>query len=140
VAYGYFQRLPNGCLCVFALQGHLVFGAKYRRLVLTKEILENLRTMLGNGCQAFAATLEECDGARDHVPWLITYPPKVAIARRVNSLTGVSSRLMRKKRDPRIERALGGGNLWSPRYCAGSAGQTPLSIIKHYIEQQQTPD
>ncbi len=119
---------------------HLVFVTKYRRLVFTKEILEDLRTIFADVCQDFEATLEEFDGERDHVHRLVTYPPKVAISRLVNSLKGVSSRLIRKKHYPSIERALWGGSLWSPSYFAGSAGGASLSIIKQYIEQQNTPD
>ena len=119
---------------------HWVFVAQYRRLVFTKEMLEDWRTILSDVRQDFEAPGEAFDGARDHVHLLITYPPKVAISRRVNSLQGVSSRLIRKKHYPLIERALWGGNLWSPSYFAGSAGGAPLSIIKQYIEQQETPD
>ncbi len=88
---------------------------------------------------AQTATLEECDGARDHVHVLITYPPNVTISRLVNSLKSVSSRLIRKKHSPSIERALWGGSLWAPSYFAGSAGGAPLPIIKQSIKQQETP-
>ncbi|PSR22029.1 MAG: IS200/IS605 family transposase [Sulfobacillus acidophilus] len=130
----------TGRHCVFNLHVHLVFMTKYRRFVFTKEVLEDLRTIFSDVCQDFEATLEEFDGERDHGHLLITYSPKVAISRLVNSLKGVSSRLMRKKHDPSIERALWGGSLWSPSYFAGSAGGASLSIIHQYIEQQQTPD
>ena len=71
--------------CVFALHVHFVFVAKYRRLVFTKEIWEDLRTIFSAVCQNFEATLQEFDGERDDVHLLITYPPKVAISRLVNS-------------------------------------------------------
>ena len=54
------------------------------------------------------------DGEPDHVHLLINYPPKLAISSLVNSLKGVSSRLLR---------------------CGGA----PISVIRQYIEQQQTP-
>ncbi len=38
------------------------------------------------------------DGERDHVHLLINYPPKLAISNLVNSLKGVSSRLLRRDR------------------------------------------
>nr|MDA8346924.1 IS200/IS605 family transposase [Thermaerobacter sp.] len=63
----------------------------------------------------------------------------VAVSRLVNSLKGVSSRLIRKKNYPSIQKALWGGSLWSPSYFAASAGGAPLSIIRQYIEHQQTP-
>ncbi|WP_238839638.1 transposase, partial [Proteus mirabilis] len=31
------------------------------------------------------------------------------------------------------------GVLWSPSYFAGSCGGAPISIIRQYIEQQETP-
>jgi len=55
-------------------------------LVFTKEILEDFRTIFSDVCQDFEATLEEFDAERDHGHLLITYPPKVAISRLVNSL------------------------------------------------------
>ncbi|TLI79706.1 hypothetical protein FEK42_21080, partial [Escherichia sp. E2748] len=31
------------------------------------------------------------------------------------------------------------GVLWSPSYFASSCGCAPISVIRQYIEQQQTP-
>ena len=46
----------------------------------------------------FDVELVEMDGERDHVHLLINYPPKLAISNLVNSLKGVSSRLLRRDR------------------------------------------
>ncbi len=103
---------------MFNFHGHWVLVTKYRQLVLVlrKDILEDLRRIFSDVCENFEATWAEFDGAQDQVHLLITYRPKVAISRLVNSLKGVSSRLIRKKHDPTIERALWGGSLWSPSY------------------------
>jgi len=63
----------------------------------------------------------------------------VAVSALVNSLKGVSSRLVRKKNYPGIRKKLLGSALWSPSYFAGSCGGAPVGIIRQYIEQQQTP-
>ena len=89
-------------------------------------------------CHDFNAELVEFDGEKDHVHLLINYPPKVSIAKLVNCLKGVSSRMLRKKNYPEIMRNLWGNMLWSPSYLAGSCGGAPLEIIKQYIQQQQT--
>ncbi len=68
-----------------------------------------------------------------HVHLLLNYPPKVSISKLVNSLKGVSSRLIRKQH-PELDRYYWKGGLWSPSYFAGSCGGAPLSIIKQYIE------
>ena len=84
--------------------------------------------------------LVEFDGEKDYVHLLINYPPKVSVSRLVNSLKGVSSRLIRKKRYACIQDKLWAGALWSPSYFAASCGGAPISIIKQYIEQQDTPE
>ncbi|HEK3132177.1 TPA: IS200/IS605 family transposase, partial [Proteus mirabilis] len=81
----------------------------------------------------------EMDGERDQVHLLINYPPKLAISNLVNSLKGVSSRLLRRDRPDIAQRDYYKGVLWSPSYFAGSCGGAPISIICQYIEQQETP-
>ena len=87
---------------------HLVFVTKYRRAAFTKQILDALRVIFPSVCNDFEADLVEFDGEKYHVHLLITYPPKVSISRSVNSLKGVSSRLIRKKKYPSIRSLLWG--------------------------------
>ena len=132
--------IRHGRHCVFNLHIHLVFLTKYRRSVFTKAVLEDLKEIFASVCQDFEAELVEFDGEMDHVHLLINYPPKVSVSRLVNSLKGVSSRLIRKKRYACIQDKLWAGALWSPSYFAASCGGAPISIIKQYIEQQDTPE
>lgn len=132
--------LRRGRHVVFNLHVHLVFVAKYRRKVFTKEILDDMRQIFESVCTNFEAQLVEFDGENDHVHLLVNYPPKVSISKLVNSLKGVSSRMIRQKNYPSIREKLWGSALWSPSYFAGSCGGAPISIIRQYIEQQNTPD
>ena len=118
---------------------HLVFVTKYRREVFTKEILNALHVIFAQTCIDFEAELVKFDGEDDHVHLLVTYPPKVAVSNLVNSLNGVSSRMVRKKNYPSIQKKLWGNALWSTSYFAGSCGGAPIAVIRQYIEQQQTP-
>ena len=55
----------------------------------------------------------------------------------MNSLKGVSGRMMRKEFGdfhPRLKRW---GVLWSPRYFAASCGGAPIGILRQYIQQHQ---
>ncbi|QTQ31509.1 Transposase, IS200-like [Aromatoleum bremense] len=79
------------------------------------------------------------DGEDDPVHLLVSYPPKVSVSALVNSLKGVSSRMIRKKNYPSLRKKLWGGALCSPSCFAGSCGGAPIRIIRQYIEQQQTP-
>lgn len=119
---------------------HLVFVTKYRRGVFTAQILHDLRSIFTTVCSDFESQLVEFDGEDDHVHLLVNYPPKITVAALVNSLKGVSSRLIRLKNYPSIRRMLWGKSLWSPSYFAGSCGGAPIAVIRQYIEQQRTPD
>jgi putative transposase len=117
----------------------LVFVTRYRRGVFTKQILDDLHEILAKVCTDFQAELVEFDGEDDHVHLLVNYPPKVAVSALVNSLKGVSSRMIRKKNYPSVRKRLWGDALWSPSYFAGSCGGAPIEILRQYIEQQKTP-
>ena len=131
--------IRTGRHCVFMLHVHLVFVTRYRRGVFTKEILDELQIIFSGVCKDFEAELVEFDGEDDHVHLLVAYPPKTAVSHLVNSLKGVSSRLIRKRDFPSIRRKLWGKSLWSPSYFAGSCG-APLSALKQYIESQRAPN
>lgn len=131
--------LRRGRTCVFLMHVHLVFVTKYRREVFTKSILQDLKEIFLNICADFESKLVEFEGETDHVHLLVEYPPKIAISKLVNSLKGVSSRLIRKKGYSSIQKALWGDNLWSPSYFAGACGGAPLTVIRQYIEQQKSP-
>jgi putative transposase len=64
----------------------------------------------------------------------------MAVSSLVNSLKGVSSRLIRKKNYPSIQKKIFGGSLWSPSYFAGSCGGAPIAILRQYIENQRSPN
>jgi putative transposase len=133
------NEIRAGRHCVFNMHVHLVFVTKYRRKVFTKQQLDYMQTIFSDVCENFETELVEFDGEKDHVHLLVNYPPKVAISKLVNSLKGVSSRMLRKEFDS-IHRFYWKGMLWSPSYFAGSCGGAPIDIVKQYIEQQATPD
>ena len=130
-------EIRSGRHCVFNMHVHLVFVTKYRRGVFSNEILEDLGEIFASVCKDFESELVEFDGSSDHVHLLVNYPPKISVSSLVNSLKGVSSRLIRRKDYPAIQSKLWGNALWSPSYFAGSCGGAPISIIRQYIEQQQ---
>ena len=132
------NEVRHGRHCVFKMHVHLVFVAKYRRKVFDDDAIDRMRRMFGKVCEDMEASLVEMDGEDNHVHLLVEYPPKLAVSVLVNSLKGVSSRLLRKER-PDLRKRYWKNVLWSPSYFASSCGGAPIGIIKQYIEQQQTP-
>ena len=99
-----------------------------------------MRQVFLDVCLKFDSTLVQFDGEKDHVHLLVLYPPRIPIAKLVNSLKGVSSRILRQ-RFKIFKKAYWGNNvaLWSRSYFAASVGGAPIEILKQYIEQQKTP-
>ena len=131
------QDIRHGRHCVFEIYVHLVFVTKCRRGVLTEDMIHSLNPVFAKVCSDFEAELIECNGEDDHVHLLLKYPPKVALSKLVNSLKGVSSRLLQKD-FPQIQDKLWGNALWSGSYFAASCGGAPLEKVRTYIEEQRT--
>lgn len=130
-------EIRTGKHVVFLLHAHLVFVTKYRKAIFTENMLDSMKKVFTSVCEDFEAELIEFDGERDHVHLLVNYPPKVSISKLVNSLKGVSSRILRRDFKSQISKLLWKNVLWSPSYFAGSCGGAPLSIVKKYIQNQQ---
>ncbi|PYT40882.1 MAG: IS200/IS605 family transposase [Acidobacteria bacterium] len=132
------REIRHGRHCFFQLHVHLVFITKYRYRIFDGNAIERLRAIFSKVCLDFEAQLVEMDGEDNHVHLLVNYPPKHSISALVNSLKGVSSRLLRLER-PDLVRCYWKGVLWSPSYFAASCGGAPIGVLKAYIEQQKTP-
>lgn len=120
-----------------ALHAHIVFVAKYRRGLFSDRALADLRQSFIDVCHDFGVMLRECDGEDDHIHLLVEFPPSVQLSKLVNSLKGVSSRRLRAKKFPEIEKKLRGGHLWSPSYFIASCGGAPLEIVRDYVASQR---
>jgi putative transposase len=134
------EDIRTGRHCVFALHAHLVFVTKLRHKVFSDRHLTRLEEIMRAVCADFECELVEFNGENNHIHLLVTFPPKVAIARLVNSLKGVSSRRMRQEfPDLARHHYYRATKLWSGSYYAGSASEAPLNALHQYIEQQNHP-
>ena len=126
----------HGRSVVSALHVHLVFVTKYRRCIFSERVYEVMRNLFHTVCLKFGTRLVEMNGEGDHVHLLVEYPPHMSVSKLVNSLKGVSSRMIRKEKFPEITKKLWREKLWSPSYFAASCGGAPLEVLKRYIENQ----
>ena len=129
----------RGRHAVWDCHAHLVFVTKYRRGVLTGQILEDCEKVMRKVCDDFGVSLDEFNGEDDHVHLLVRFPATVQLSRLVNSLKGVSSRHLRRDHAEHISRFLWNGHLWSRSYYCGTAGGAPLSVVAEYVQSQRRP-
>jgi putative transposase len=131
--------IRRGRHAVWACYVHLVFVTKYRRGVFNGPMLDTCEHIMTETCDDFGVTLVEFNGEDDHVHLLVEFPPTVQLSRLVNSLKGVSSRMLRRNHPERTRRFLWGNHFWSRSYYVGTAGGAPLSVIREYVEDQRRP-
>lgn len=129
----------TGRSCVFKNHVHLVFVTKYRRNVLTREIIDDLKNIYYETCKQMDSELLEFNGEDDHVHLMVAVNPKIAIANLVGKLKGKSSYLMRRDHWSLVKKKLWGNHFWSPSYCVVSCGGASLEVVKAYIKNQRKP-
>lgn len=114
--------IRTGRRAVWDLHVHLVFVTKSRADVFTPPMLTACENTMRAVCENFGAILEEFNGETDRVHLLVTYPATVTVSSLVNSLKGVSSRILRRDYGPQLVPYLQSGHLWSRSYYAVSTG------------------
>ena len=129
----------TGRSCVYKNYIHLVFVTKYRRGVISHDMLIRLYDLFKETCEQMEVEMIECNGEDDHVHLMVNCPPKLAISNLVGKLKGKSAYFLRKEFWEEIKGKLWGNHFWSPSYCVVSCGGAPLEIIREYIENQRTP-
>lgn len=132
--------------CVYNLHYHLVLVTKYRRKCLTQAILGRLEQICQDNCQRWEIDLLEFGGEADHIHLLLSMHPNIMPSKFINNLKTVTSRIIRKEFSAHLRKyywkkpALKKPALWTRAYCLITAGGAPLSILKQYIQNQETPD
>ena len=115
---------------------HLVFPAKYRRKVFSKEV-ENILVEICMGIsERFEINFLEIGNDEDHVHFLIQSVPKMPVSRIVQIIKSITAREI-FSRNQEIKKVLWGGNLWTSGFYANTVGQYGSEeMIRNYVKNQ----
>ena len=121
---------------VSVLLYHLVFVAKYRRVVIDEAVDEVLRLV----CQELALRYEveflEIGTDGDHVHFLVQSVPTYSPTKIVTLLKSVLAREV-FARCPHVKKQLWGGEFWSDGYFVSTVGpQESEETVRNYVRQQ----
>ena len=115
---------------------HLVFPAKYRRKVFTKEIENTLIKICKDISERYEINFLEIGNDEDHVHFLIQGIPKMPVSRIVQIVKSITARELFSQH-PEIKKVLWGGNLWTSGFYANTVGQfASEDTIKNYVKNQ----
>ena len=102
--------------------------------MLIEAVAKRLAVIIGEVCQEHQAEVLSLEVMPDHVHLLVECDPQFGIHKLVRLMKGRSSRFLRQE-FPELKRKL--PTLWTHSYFVSTVGGAPLSVMKHYIENQK---
>ncbi len=121
---------------VSVLMYHLVCPAKYRRVIFSAEVDEEIKKICLEISQRYEINFLEIGTDKNHVHFLIQSVPMYSptkIARTVKSITAKEI----FKRIPAVKKQLWGGEFWTNGYFINTVGQRGNEeSIRAYVQNQ----
>ncbi|PSR21086.1 MAG: transposase [Sulfobacillus acidophilus] len=119
---------------------HIVFVTKYRRKILTPELLDALEGAFTEILASWRCALIEFSGEADHVHLLISIHPALNLSDLINNLKSASARRMRNRFTDHLAKFYAKPYFWHRAYYLGSVGTVSSERVKHYVESQGTQE
>ena len=121
---------------VTVLLYHLVFPAKYRRVVFDEPVDSVLKEVCLEIESRYQVKFLEIGTDSDHVHFLVQSVPTYAVTKIVTMIKSLSSREI-FKRCPQVKKKLWGGEFWTDGYFASSVGKHGNeNMIGEYVKKQ----
>lgn len=121
---------------IYNLKYHLVVITKYRKKCINKDILNDLKEIFNRIITSNNGSILEFNGESDHIHLLFEVPPQVELAKLINNLKTVSSRLIRKQHVEYLKQYYWENVFWSRNYCILTTGGATIEMIEKYIQSQ----
>lgn len=122
------------------LKAHLVLTTKYCRKVLTGEMLVRLSAIISDLCDKWDCKMIEFNGEEDHNHLLFQYYPQMELPKFISKVKSISSRRVRSEFPDRVNQFYWKAVFWNESYFIASCGGVTVSVLKRYIEKQDSPD
>lgn len=119
------------------LKIHLILVCKYRKKLLTSNISLDLKNIIRYIEQKSDFDILEMETDKDHIHFLIQFPPKVAISSIVNRIKSITTyHIWKKHYYFLVKHFWKEKTFWTDGYFVCSIGQASPETIKLYIQNQ----
>ena len=134
------DNYQKGYRSVYNLIAHFVFVTKYRKKVLTNELLTSLEEAFKSILEARSCQLIEFNGEQDHCHLIVSYKPDISVSNLVANLKSTSSKqLWHLFPDVLAKTYWGKRVLWTGSYFVSSCGGVTIEQLRKYVESQDRP-
>lgn len=121
---------------VTVLMYHLVFPAKYRRVVFDRAVEEVLKDVCLELEKRYQVHFLEIGTDKDHVHFLVQSVPTYSVTKLVTLIKSITAREI-FRRCPQVKKQLWGGEFWTDGYFASTVGKHgDESKIARYVKAQ----
>ena len=115
---------------------HLVFPAKYRRVIFEEEVDKVLKEACLEIEKRYQMKFLEIGTDKDHVHFLVQTVPTYSVTKVVIIIKSLTAREI-FRRCPIVRKQLWGGELWSDGYFASTVGKHGNEkMISNYVKKQ----
>ena len=115
---------------------HLVFPAKYRRVVFDSNVDEVLKNVCLEIESRYQLKFIEIGTDKDHVHFLVQSVPTYSVTKIVTLLKSLTAREI-FRRCPQVKKKLWGGEFWTDGYFASTVGKHgDEAMIGKYVKNQ----
>jgi REP element-mobilizing transposase RayT len=115
---------------------HLVFPAKYRRVVFDAEVEQVLKEVCLEIEKRYDLKFLEIGTDKDHVHFLVQSVPIYSVTKLVTLIKSITGREIFRQ-CPHIKKQLWGGEFWTDGYFASTVGKHgDEAKIAKYVKQQ----
>ena len=121
---------------VSVLLYHLVFPAKYRRVVFDEDVDKNLREVCLEIEKRYQLKFLEIGTDKDHIHFLVQSVPMYSVTKIVTMIKSITAREIFRS-CPQVKKKLWGGELWTDGYFASTVGKHgDENMISQYVKNQ----
>ena len=122
--------------CVYDTHYHLVFPVKYRKALLSAEIVATLRQTMRGIEERYDLTIEQFGDDQNHIHLLLSFHPKYGIGQVVRIFKSVTAKQVFANH-PAVKKDLWGGEFWSDGYYAATVGTGGnWAVVEKYVRNQ----
>jgi putative transposase len=121
---------------VTVLMYHLVFPAKYRRVIFDGQVDEVVKEICLEIEKRYEVKFLEIGTDGDHAHFLVQSVPRYSVTKLVTMIKSITAREV-FKRCPEVEEELWGGEFWTDGYFVSTVGKHGNEdMIKDYVSKQ----
>jgi putative transposase len=122
--------------CAYDTHYHLVFPVKYRKSLLSADIVATMRETMKGIEDRYDLTIEQFGDDKNHIHLLVSFHPKYSIGQIVRIFKSITAKQLFLSH-PALKKDLWGGEFWSDGYYASTVGTGGnWAVVEQYVKNQ----